>query len=187
MTLRLISVSHTGTVYTRHVLASLGFYDVTPGPWRPEMPRGTPGARMYESHHTDIEGYPVPFEADGRIVVCVRDPILAEISRLNRQGSGQPVEHWARLADWRHLENVYWFRVPPDQSDVDGLAGFLGVESVEVDVTPRNQRPDAHGLKGPYSRGEVPDQLRRQFEWLQGRTDVQALFRGLGYELPWMT
>ena len=178
MTLRLISVPHTGTVFTRYTLARMGWWDRT-------QQEGTPEGRMYHSHHTDEEGYPVPFTADSRIVVPLRDPIMAEISRLNR-GSGQPIEHWARIADWRNLENVHFFRVPPTQADVDALAAFVGVEGVKVDTTPHNTRPDRLGLKVPYAAGEVPEELERQFKWLQSRTDVQALFRSQGYDLPWM-
>ncbi len=86
---------------------------------------------------------------------------------------------------------MHFFRVdcPEDERDeeIRKLAEFCGVDVPEdVDWTPKNTSHDRLGLKERYAAGEEPHELRHVFRFLRENEDVQALFRDLGYELPWM-
>ena len=63
----------------------------------------------YMSHHTNEfdEGLVV---GDEDVVVPLRDPMLAEISRINR-GWGMPVQHWDRVLPLFERERTHGFRV----------------------------------------------------------------------------
>jgi hypothetical protein len=168
LALRLISVPHSGTVFTRYVLGEMGLEEPTD----------------YTSHHTDDLGYPISYFTDSLVVVPVRDPMLCEISRVNR-GSGLPVQHWSRLAHQMDRSSVHWFRIDGTRSEVERLAGFLGKETPDIDWRPRNEWNDVTGAKAMYKRGLVHEMVRPAWEWLQQSEEVSALFSHLGYELPW--
>ena len=173
--LRLISVPHTGTVFTRYVLGLMGLTD-----------HRNDGVG-YLSHHTyEFDGPWLVLPETARIIVPLRDPMLAECSRINR-GFG------ADISDWDHITplDAHFFRVqqPEGVSRADavvGLAGFLGKPAPDVDWTPKNARPDRRNVKSAYARGEITSELRPAWDWLRQSEPTKALFRAQGYNLPWM-
>lgn len=179
--MKLITMPHTGTVFTRYVLKCFGLRDER---------ENTVGE--YMSHHTNEfdEGLTVGEE---QVVVPLRDPMLAEISRINR-GWGMPVHHWDRLLPLFDLPDTHAFRVqlPSGVTKADELgrlAEFLDWQSdlPHVDWTPRNARPGDPGrLKWKYSRGEIDEKLRPAWSWLRGHPALAGVFRSHGYDLGWM-
>lgn len=169
MMIRLVSVPHTGTVFTRGLLEQLGV--------------------EHTSHHTDeLTRIVPPFPLDDPIVVPIRDPMLAEISRVKR-GSGLPVKEWAKITDWRFKANVHWFEVPAGPVQVAELAWFCGVKGFcfdDLDLEPKNIRPDHDGLLEGYLEGDLDPRLTPAWEWLRSRDDVFQLFEYLGHFYPWM-
>lgn len=167
---RLISVPHTGTVFTRELLNALGV--------------------EHTSHHTDEFDLRAPIfdlNAD-KIVVPIRDPMLAEISRIKR-GSGLPVQEWLKITDLAGRENVHWFEVPPTPTAIAELAYFFDVHSFsydDLDLAPKNVRPDHHDLLGGYLSGDLDEQLLHAYNWLRSTDEVYALFEYLGLWFPWM-
>lgn len=164
---------HTGTVFTRELLDS----------WRVE----------HTSHHTDDLGYPLSYVSEGTpIVVPHRDPMLAEISRVNR-GSGLPVKEWSKVSPWadrRKYGHVHWFKVPPGTVDIANLAWFCDLDHIpRWGSAARNTWNDPDGLKQRYAKGDIDESLQPAFDWLRGAADVQDLFKWLGYnptDIPWM-
>ena len=144
----------------------------------------------YMSHHTDDLGYPNQYVVSDPAIVPLRDPLLAEITRLNT-GWGGYIKEWASVAEWRNFDTVFFLPVPASQADVDALAEFLDMDSVEADPEPVGSSNDVRGLKPKYEAfcdgvGSLPEDLEPAYEWLCQRTDVQALCRKRGYNLPWM-
>lgn len=162
--MRLVSVPHTGTVYTRHVLGLMGLTDERSG------------GEGYFSHHS----YELPLQfGDERIVVPLRDPMLAEISRINR---GWPA---ANISEWDAVLGLggHYFRV--DRPDYESLAGYVGADPVDGGP-PLNVRRDYHSFKPRYAEGEIDQLLTPALEWLKTSDPMKALFRAQGYDLLWM-
>lgn len=169
---------HTGTVFTRYVLECFGLKD-----------KRAHADGDYMSHHTnEFWGHGIANE--GKLIVPLRDPMLAEITRV-RTGWGMPIEHWTLLGDVdAHFLRVQppgpWFS-PPIETLL--LAAYLEREEwPNVDWTPRNTR-GPHLMKEAYSKGIIPGNTRRAWDWLTQSEDaepVHHIFETHGYELPWM-
>ena len=175
--LRLVSHPHTGTVFTRYVLGMMGLKD------RRE------GGLDYLSHHNHEFTRGLVLPDDARIVVPLRDPMLAACSRVNR-GWGGTFKHWRFMTT---LRGPHFFRVEPPEgvkrsTELRKLAEFVRCPvPLGVDWSPRNGRNDVTGVKAAYKRGEIMPEVQDVWDWLREADDVKAMFRGAGYELPWMT
>lgn len=174
--LRLVTMPHTGTVFTRYVLGLMGLFD-----------RREETGDDYLSHHTYEFDYPwLVIPDDARVIVPLRDPMLAECSRVNR-GQGAHVSGWEHIL---RLRDPHFFRVPPPDSDTASelarLAAYVGAEPPRVDWSPQNSRPDLTGVKSAYRRGEITPELAEAWDYLTHSEPLNALFRAQGYRLPWM-
>lgn len=172
---------HTGTVFTRYVLGRFALRD------KRECPVGE-----YMSYHTNDLEAGLRVGDDERVVVPLRDPMLAEISRVNR-GWGMPVSHWDLLLPVLERERTHVLRVqlPPGvlvADEVEALAEFLGRSVPDlVEWTPKNAQPgDPDRLKWKYSRGKIDNRLRPAFDWLSDHPTLSGVFRSHGYDLEWM-
>lgn len=172
--MRLVTVPHSGTTWTRELLDGWG--------------------EEFTTHHAWETGFPHPWVAEDEIVCTARDPVLVEISALNR-GRWVDFHLWETLEGWMGKKNVHFFRIdcPEDARDAEirALAAFLDAElHGEVDWSPKNTSSDRLGLKKAYRSGEIPPELDRIWGYLTesaAAPRIQAMFRGLGYDLPWMS
>jgi len=181
--IRVLSIPHSGTRFVKELLRG----------W---------GVEHRLRHTIEIEADCIESDDGGRwrAVVPHMDPMFTEISRARREGKGEYgfgheidypcalAKQWLRLAKLRDNPNVHFFRVPPDQTDVDGLAGFCGLDAaMPWHAKPVGVWPKENVLKARYLRGDIDDELLPAWEWLKGSPEMFDFFSWLGYDnLPWM-
>lgn len=168
----LISIPHTGTHWLEALLEDMGL-----------------AVRRAHLLAPEVETW---LTEPGPIVVPLRDPMMAAISCLNRD---HPDLVWrmvgfARMAEWTTNDAVHFFRVdcPVDErrSELAALERFVGVPvPATVDWTPKGAHPDEKHLKAAYEKGRIPEALDGALQIIADPVIV-AMFRGFGYELPWM-
>ncbi len=167
MSVRLASVPHTGTLFLHRLMRIDGhrhFPDQEIERWR---------------------------EAGDKIVIPLRDPVLALVSTLNRGQKDDIAALFNLIArDYAPLPNVHFFRVDAprgtENERLRALEQFTGViyGGVDIDWTPLNESGDPLGLKRPYGEGEMPAPLPAFVDRLTD--DVCDLLAVHGYDLPWL-
>lgn len=164
----MFSVPHTGTRFVLRLIRSMGL-------------RARYTHRIREARRLVEDGV--------RVVIPMRDPVLARISTMNRGFTPAAVERrvpprlFNTVAAWRTRSNIHVYPVPGSLRDIRALAGFLGVVAPEdVDWNPAGTTPDVRRLKDAYTAGHVPDDLVDFVERLDA--DVGVMLRELGVDAP---
>lgn len=168
MKVRLVSVPHSGTRFMRTLLDQVC---------------------DYTSHHTDDLGFPHPYHATDKVVVPLRDPMLAECSRLEGHMGGLPVTEWLKVAEWYGHPNVWYFRVdgPTDMRgyQLNMLGLFLRADVPQTDWEPVGVTVN-NTLREKYEAGQIDSRLTPAWTFLRQSKEVYDLFHAHGYNLPWM-
>lgn len=125
----IVSVPHTGTKFTESVLHKMGCE--------------TRHAHTNSEHPSQC---PKAFLGSGRVVVPLRNPLMAAVSSLKR-GETPRMEGFQLLAEYRDNPAVHFFRVDcfPHERDarLTALAEFCGAEVPEEDWAPVNATTEA--------------------------------------------
>jgi len=165
--IRLASVPHTGTLFLQRLMRIDGhchFPDALIRKWA---------------------------DSGDKIVIPLRDPVLAYISTLNR-GQSDPIASLFNLMarDYAPLPNVHLFRVDGSPGDrlhrLAALEEFTGRKygDVDIDWSPLNESGDPLGLKREYTSGLMPEPLQGFVDSLSPQ--VHDLLGRYGYHMPWL-
>lgn len=186
----LVTVPHTGTIFTQDILTELGFSSAIHHVKAPQWEEVDASVGNY------WRDYP---ERHDKIVCTLRDPIMAAISSLNRDEGIHDYGHmggWQVLADWHrfHIPNVFFFPVDCPIGErvhyIGRLAHFLNAAPISrmPSWKSKNSYADRLVLKEIYKEhGAVPEILQPTFDYLTCMPAIKNLFLSYGYKLPWMT
>lgn len=175
--IRLVTVPHTGTFFTRGLLERMGVtHDHS------HMKLWTPEEEAYWKDRPNHKSW---------IVCTLLDPMEAHASAVNQSQQGiYHVEAWKILALWQGEPNVHFFSVDGPQNErvqnLKALADFAGAEVPSTDWKPVNAMPDTLGIKADYRNGIIRPEIQGAFDALSRMDDVKGLFDAHGYSLPWM-
>ena len=190
-----VTVPHTGTIYTLDLLRRWGVQverkhleNTSAPPYGNErFGPGFPGPSSDE-----WQTYP-----DHRRVICtLRDPMLAVISAINRRVPDRDisVDGWSVMAEWwevQHLVDVHFFPIPPTGDGLKALAKFAGAVCIGwmAPHAPTNTSEDRLGIKKAYIEGTIEiahPTMQRAIEQLRDMPAVEELFAHHGFDsLPW--